>query len=110
VSPALPAPPPPTPAVRQPPTPPSVPPPPPAPAGAVRSDDRPLGETRRRCAERMVARLLERTPGSAAEAERRRTVLCNNRRSLSLVRAETRAVSYPIRAYRSRGACFEDVD
>jgi iturin family lipopeptide synthetase A len=78
--------------------------------GTVQSQARKLTPAQLQCCERLVGRLNERTPGSAAEARRLRRIVCNNRRSLSQVSPETQLISYPIRAVQSKGSHFQDVD
>jgi len=69
-----------------------------------------LTERQSAVATRIVNRLHERTRQSEAEARRSRSVLCNNRRSLSHVHPLTEHISYPIRAHTSSGSHFSDID
>ena len=59
---------------------------------------------------RIIQGYLDRTPKSRELAIHARTLVCNNRRSLSQIRPEMQPVSYPIRVDSSRGAHFRDID
>ncbi|MTV55758.1 non-ribosomal peptide synthetase, partial [Pseudoduganella buxea] len=57
-----------------------------------------------------VARYTAKTAGSKALAQGSRAVLCNNRRSSSGFRLETKELAYPIVATESAGARLRDTD